>query len=162
LNRLRGIVEIIGILAVGVSLIVLIIEVRENTLTMERQAAIDRVEALTAPFFQTDLAKVAAKIAQQKGVYPLLTAFMKEYDLTLEEAILWERHLWYLWEVLEAEYIAEGESEELENQIRILLINSDNAQYVESTKTFRFSKQFRVYLVRLQTGQEEFERGLRR
>lgn len=110
--------EIVGIVAVVVSLAVLIFEVRENTQAINRQMSNDRAAALSVPFFEGDLPTVLAKVAKVQGYGPTLNSFMEVYDLTLEEAILWQRHLFYLWDVLESEFLAEGDSNGLRAQVR--------------------------------------------
>ena len=152
--------EAAGLVAIIVSLVVLIVEVRQNTLAMERQTAVDRAAAVTAPFFESDLASILVKIMAvdaPKGSY--LATYMEVYDLSHEEAILWERHLWYVWEVLEAEYRADGASEKLNNQISILLINRDNQIYVEGVINFRFSSEFREYVAELQKNLDEWKKS---
>ena len=88
-----------------------------------------------------------------------LATYMEVFDLSHEEAILWERHLWFVWEVLEAEYRADGESEKLNNQISILLTNRDNQIYVEGVMNFRFSSEFREYVVELRKHLDEWKKS---
>ena len=99
--------------AVIVSLAILIFEVRENTQAINRQISNDRAAALSVPFFEGELPTVLAKVSKVQGYDPTLSSFMEVYDLTLEEAILWQRHLFYLWDVLESEFLAEGDSQQL-------------------------------------------------
>jgi hypothetical protein len=152
--------EAAGLVAIIASLVVLIVEVRENTLAVGRQTAIDRVAAATAPFFESDLASILVKIkAVDATGASYLATYMDVYDLSHEEAILWDRHLWYVWGVLEAEYAADGASEELDNQISILLINRDNQIYVEGVINFRFSSEFREYVAELQKNLDEWKKS---
>ena len=152
--------EAAGIVAIIISLVVLIVEVRENTLATERQTAVDRAAATTAPFFEADLASILAKIKAVDGEGARhISAYMELYDLSHEEAILWGRHLWYLWAILEAEYRADGASEKLNNQISILLINRDNQIYVEDVINFRFSSEFREYVAELQKNLDEWKKS---
>jgi hypothetical protein len=154
--NLRDKVELAGIAAVIVSLVILIIEVRSNTVALERQIAMDRANALAAPFFESELPSILAKIKsgeEAKGAIPL---FMEEWDLSMSEAIRWERHLILLWETLEAQYIADGPSEDLDNQVSILLVNRDNQIYVAQTSKFRFSRDFRSYVSDRQANLDEW------
>ncbi len=41
---------------------------RENAMAMERQAALDTAEAMTMPFFESDLASVLAEIQGADGI----------------------------------------------------------------------------------------------
>jgi hypothetical protein len=139
----KDIAEAVGIVAIVLSLILLVIEVRDNTAAVARQTALDRVAFITEPFFDSDLSRILAKIkAVDSENAPQIVAFMKAYDLTHEEAITWDRHLWLIWEVLEAEYLVEGASQELDNQIRTLLSAPDNQVYVDLVGPYRFSTQF--------------------
>ena len=151
--------EAAGLVAIIVSLVFLIVEVRENSLEMERQTAVDRAAAATAPFFESDLASILVKIKTVDAPPPYLATYMEVYDLSFKEAILWERHLWYVWEVIEAEYRADGASETLNNQISILLINRDNQIYVEGVINFRFSSEFREYVAELQKNLDEWKKS---
>jgi hypothetical protein len=124
--------EITASLAVVVSLVFLIQEVRGNTQALERQAALDRAAALNSPFFEaTQLASVLAKIKAIDGADPVPDALAERYGLTAEEAILWERHLWLTWSNLEADYAVSGESEELSRILRLLLNHPDQQVYWE-------------------------------
>jgi hypothetical protein len=152
----REIGELVGISAIVVSLVVLIIEVRENTVAIERQIAMDRATALAAPFFESELPSILAKIQSVEGAHGATLAYMENWDLSLSEAIRWERHLLLLWETLEAQYIADGPSEELDNQVSILLANRDNQIYVEHVSEFRFSDDFRIYVIERQTNLDEW------
>ena len=152
--------EAAGIIAIIISLVVLIVEVRENTLATERQTAVDRAAAATAPFFESDLASILAKIKAVDGEgAPHISAYMELYDLSHEEATLWDRHLWYLWEVLEAEYVAEGSSEKLDNQIMLLLINRDNQVYLDASINVRFSAEFGQHVAALNEDLDQWKKA---
>ena len=152
----REIAELAGITAVIVSLVILIIEVRGNTVALERQIAMDRANALAVPFFESELPSILAKIKSVDGAKGAIPLYMEEYDLSLSEAIRWERHLILLWETLEAQYIADGPSEDLDNQVSILLSNRDNQIYVTNTAKFRFSRGFRNYVSDRQANLDEW------
>ena len=98
-SKLRNWLEITGIVALIISLAILIFEVRENTQAINRQISTDRAAALAGPFFEADLAPILSKIMTVDGYNPLVNSYMEAYDLTPEEAILWQRHLFYLWDV---------------------------------------------------------------
>lgn len=139
----KDIAEAVGLVAIVLSLILLVIEVRDNTSAIARQTALDRAAFITEPFFDSDLPGILAKIkAVDSENAPQIVAFMKAYDLTHAEAITWDRHLWLIWEVLEAEYLVDGASQELDNQIRTLLSAPDNQVYVDLVGPYRFSTQF--------------------
>jgi len=145
-SKLRNWLEITGIVAVVISLAVLIFEVRENTQAINRQMSNDRAAALSVPFFEGDLPIVLAKVAKVQGYGPTLSSFMEVYDLTLEEAILWQRHLFYLWDVLESEFLAEGDSHELQAQVRGLLRFRDQQIFVDNAEESGFQPAFIEYI----------------
>jgi hypothetical protein len=122
--------EITASLAVVVTVVLLVQEFRGNTEAIERQAALDRATTISSPFFvNPQLPVVLAKIKAVDGSDPIPQAFVERYDLTPEEAILWERHLAHIWLGLEADYSLNGESRELEAAIRELLTHPDNQVY---------------------------------
>jgi hypothetical protein len=148
--------ELVGFVAIIISLVVLIIEVRQNTLATERQIALDRAAAMTSPFFDSELASILAKIKSADGADPNIVAFIEAYDLSYREAVIWERHLWYAWEVLAAEFEADGPSPSLDASVLAMLINRDNQLYVTHSGKFRFSDDFRDYVTTLQGRVDEF------
>ncbi len=122
--------EITASLAVVVTVVLLIQEVRGNTEAIERQATLDRATAFNSPFFTNpQLPAVLAKIKAIDGLDPIPQALIERYKLTPEEAILWERHLARIWMGLEADYSMSGESQELEATIRDLLTHPDCQLY---------------------------------
>lgn len=122
--------EIVASVAVVVTLVILVREVRGNTLALERQADLDRAAALTTPFFSASrLASVLARIKSVDGADPLPQAFMDRYGLTPEDAILWERHLWLVWLQHEADFERSGPSPKLEAWIGAALDTPDNVLY---------------------------------
>lgn len=122
--------EIVASAAVIVTLVVLVGEVRGNTLALERQADLDRATALNTPFFYApELASVLARIKAVDGQDPLPQALMDRYELTAEEAILWERHLWQVWLQHEADFERGGPSSKLDGWIAAALATPDNLLY---------------------------------
>ncbi len=105
---------------------------------------------------ESDLSAILAKIKAVDGPDSNIVPFMEAYELTYSEAALWERHLWYVWEVLEAEYVANGPSETLDNTVLSLLIARDVQLYVENSGGIRFSTEFRRYIDRLQNRVDDF------
>jgi len=85
---------------------------------------------------------------------------MKAYDLSYGEAVIWARHLWYVWEVLEAQFEADGPSETLGNSILLLLVSRDNQIYMKGAGDFRFGEEFRRYLADLQDRVDAFRESI--
>lgn len=148
--------ELAGIVAIIVSLVVLIIEVRQNTLITERQIALDRAAAMTSPFFDSELPSILEKIKSHDGLDLNIVPFIEAYDLSYREAVIWERHLQYAWAVLEAEFEADGPSPSLDASILAMLSTRDNQFYVTYSGKFRFSDEFRDYVRTLQGRVDRF------
>jgi len=122
LERASHAVEILANVGVIVTLVLLILQVRDNTRALEGQAIIQRGAAFQEPFVsESSVPAILAKIKAVDGPEPLVTAYMDRYGLTYEEAAIWNRHVWSVWTALEAEYAVLGESPELSQKIRILL-----------------------------------------
>ena len=111
--------EIFTSIAIVLTLIILIIEVNQNTSTMERQIQVDRLSGITDPYMTSpELTKVYAKVKAVDGPEPIVQAFIERYKLTPEEAVLWSRNVLSTWVEIHSDYISFGESETLENYIR--------------------------------------------
>ena len=151
----RDFAELIGVSSIIVSLGFLIFVIRENSLAIEQQAALERANTIAAPYFESELASILVKVSKVDGDFGLPARFVDRYDLTIEEAILWERHLWHVWEAIEASYITEGASEKLERQIRLLLLSHSNSMYVDNALKYQFNEDFGTYIRRVQSTQAE-------
>jgi hypothetical protein len=138
--------EIVASCAVVVTLVFVILEIRSNTLAIERQASLDRASGLSDPFFTSpDMPGILAKVKAVDGLPPLYRTFADRYDLSVEESILWERHLLIVWTGLEADYLYSGPSEPLEILILDLLSYPDNQVHLEYTKQW-FTDEFASYV----------------
>lgn len=123
--------EIVGGIAIVVSLAILIMEIRENTAMLERRMAHDRAEAVSRDMIQSeDLAVILDKIKQVDGHGPHITSFMNEYGLTAAESIRWNRHQHLIWQGLQADYKAG--SADVESVIRYAIQFPDNQLFIES------------------------------
>lgn len=122
LERVAHWAEILANFGVIVTLVLLMLQVRDNTRALHGQAILQRGAAFTDPFLSESAAPtVLAKIKAMDGPEPAVAAYMDRYDLTYEEGAVWLRHIHSLWTSLEAEFAVLGESAELEQRIRILL-----------------------------------------
>jgi hypothetical protein len=111
---------------------------------------------MTSPFFDSELPSILAKIKSADGSDTNILPFVETYDLSYPEAVIWERHLWYAWEVLEAEFEADGPSPSLDESVLAMLAARDNQLYVTYSGKFRFSDGFRDYVTILQGRVDEF------
>ena len=138
--------EIGASVGVIIALLLLLQEVRGNTLAIERQASLDRGAIWTAPFFpSSDLPDVLAKIKAVDGLERVDQAFVDRYNLTAEESILWTRHLASIWTSLETEYLYDGPSEGLASLIQDFLAYPDEQLYWENDQVF-FTAEFQSYV----------------
>ena len=141
--------EITASVAVVVTLAFVAQEVRRNTLALERQAALERASAIASPFLgESGLPGVLAKIKAIDGLDPVPQAFVDQYGLSPEEAIIWERHLWLIWAGLEADFALTGGTPEITGLIGVLLSNPDNQTYYANVER-QASEEFKDFVRRI-------------
>ncbi len=151
----KAIRETLGFLAVVASMVFVGMEIRQNTTALRRDAALQRADALSAPFLSGDsqLPSILAKIKTVDGLDPTTAAFMDSYELSFEEAEVWSRYLSILWENLEADFVSGGESIALENRIGLLVNSPDNQLFLDSGAEVLFSDtDFVRFVERLRSG----------
>ena len=145
--------EIIASLGVIVTLVLLVREVRANTLTLERQALVERANTLYSPYLgESQIPTILAKVKRVDGPEPLEEVFIERYDLSYEEAAIWSRYLGTIWNGLEADYTLLGESEDIANRIRLFLERfPDIRLWWEHASPLLAGPEFRVYVERLRS-----------
>lgn len=136
--------EIVASVAVVITLVFLIYEVRQNTVAIERQTVLDRQARLVEPYLTSpDFRAVYAKIKEKDGRELRVTALIDRYGLTDEEAVLWVRHLDDNWTGMEADFLQYGPSPDLDELIAGFLNFPDAEAYWEaSMKDGPFSTAF--------------------
>lgn len=138
--------EIVSSIAVVVTLVFLIEQVHDNTRALDRQATLDRVNAVNASFLAAPaLASVAARIKEVDGADPGPRAYEERYGLTPAQAILWDRHLALLWMGLEADFQHLGQSGEVAAWVRGLLATEDNRLYWQANRSWH-GPDFRAFV----------------
>lgn len=138
--------EVLANFGVIVTLVVLIIQVQDNTRSLRSQAIMERGSVFTEPFFSSEslLPTTLAKIKAVDGPETMAAAYMDRYGLTYEEGVAWTRHKLAAWTSLEAEHAVFGPSPGLSDRIRILFpfpdqqvwLNGDGLDWL-STAEFR-------------------------
>ena len=130
-RKIRDWLEVIATISVFAGLLLLVQEIRINTRAVALQAQVNRSAVLAEPFFQSQQLRAASqKISNIEGQWAPEAALAKQYDLTAEEAIVWNRHLQQLWTLIEATY--EYEDKEIaEGYVRVLLSTRNNRIFVE-------------------------------
>ena len=161
--------EIVGAVAVVATLAYLAVQVRQNTRMMQREAHLDRIRHVADPLIESPdrLAKILAKISAKDGSRePVTLAFMREFDLTYEEAIPFLRYLHRLWMGYEADYLFTGPSDHLAKIIPAMLTFPNCQLFWEYEKLWVFSPEFVAYVDGLadkaqvaQAAKESLEKG---
>jgi hypothetical protein len=151
LDRLAHWAEILANFGVIVTLVLLTLQVRDNTNALQGQAVFQRGAAFTAPYLSESRAPaILAKIKAVDGVEPVVAAYMERYDLTYEEGAVWLRHVFSIWTSLEAEYAVLGESPDLAHRIQLLFPYPDQEIWLDNEGTsFLSTPRFRDYVERL-------------
>lgn len=113
------IAEIVASLAVVVTLVILIDQIRESSLIEQRESVIRAAEWDAAVFLQSEtLAEALFKIKAVDGIEEGIQRFMDRYDATYEQAAAWNRYLVLNWAGAHADYMYHGRSESLDQRIR--------------------------------------------
>jgi hypothetical protein len=139
--------EIGASVAVVASILLLVQQVRYNTVMLERQVALDRAAAFNAPYLEeSPFPALLTRIKAVDGPEPSEEAFMARYDLTYEEAVRWIRHLALIWTALESDHVANGRSDALDAVAWTLLRAPDNGLYWDSGAPQITNGEFRDYV----------------
>ena len=143
-------------LAVVISLVVLIVEVRTNTAAIERQGRIDQLNMINLPYLDdVEIGLILAKIKAVDGREGHVTAFMEAYDLTEVEAAIWTRALYSVWGAIEADYLYSG-SGAVERTVRAMIDYPDARSYWQHSRPFH-SEEFAEYIDEILTELESEE-----
>lgn len=144
--------EALANFGVIVTLIVLIIQVQDNTRSLRSQAILERAAPFTQPFFSTEsfLPTTLAKIKAVDGTSSMIAAYMDRYGLTHQEASAWWRHQLAIWTSLEAEYAVFGPSPALGDRLSILFPYPDVQIWIEmGSLAWLSTGEFRDYVLGL-------------
>lgn len=129
-NRLPVIVEILTGISIVASLILLTVEVRANTRALERQIRLDRAMAITQPVLESEVVLAAYRTVKARdGMEEEVEAFMREYGMSEDQAIVWTRLLTRMWMEREADFHYMGPDVELMYGVAGMLALPDNALF---------------------------------
>jgi len=136
LERYAHIADIVSGVAVVVTIVVLILEVRTNTTLLRRQIELDRIDRLAAISESDYLIDVLAKIKEVDSAYvdETTAAFIDRYQLSFAEADRWVRYLRRAWQSYEADYLADQVGG-LDTEIAARLQFPDQALYWEHSQS---------------------------
>jgi hypothetical protein len=144
LKKLALIAELVASLAVILTLVLLLLEVRGNTLAVKRQIAMDHYNSIFTSFIDPPtLLSAMKKVKAVDGMEHYVHAFMETYGLNDAEAYVWSRFLLQIWMGLLQDFDDNGPSERLAASIRPLLAFPDNNLFLEH---FRFPEPFESYI----------------
>jgi hypothetical protein len=151
IERVSHWVEILANVGVIVTLLLLVTEVRGNTLALQRQTRLDRADAMNAAFLER--AVMPTILAEIKAIdtwdgNPFEVAFVERYQVPIEHAIVWARYLMVVWSGLEGDYVLDGESPDLARRVQLLLSFPDNRLLWEHNARL-FGEDFQVYVERV-------------
>jgi hypothetical protein len=141
--------EIVGAVAVVITLAYLAIQVRQNNRMMQRQAHLDRVRHIADPLIESPrrLVEVLGKISAKDGSRePVTLAFMDAFDLQYDEAIPFLRYLHRLWLGYEADFLFTGRSDHLDKVIPAMLTFPNCELFWQYEKEWLFSPEFVAYV----------------
>jgi len=122
--------ELVASIAVVISLVFLIYEIRQNTVTLEKQIWMDRQSRMVDPYLSSDEIRSAyAKIKSKDGLEHRVDVFVEKYDLDTEEAVAWVRMLDAMWYGYEIDFWTFGKNDALDSVILGMLQNPDQMLY---------------------------------
>ena len=105
--------SLIANLGVLVGLVFLVLELNHNSKLAEREIAILKADSLHGTFVTSDfLSEAITKVTAVQGTPGVVTAYMKTYDMTEQEAYRYWRYLLVGWLYEEAEWIYRGRNTE--------------------------------------------------
>jgi hypothetical protein len=143
------IAEITASVAVVVTLILLIFQMRDSDDRERIQNSLRMAQWDAQMFLQSDqLPVIAAKIEAEKNPN-FMMEFRRRFDLSIEEAGIWNRWLFLLWKSLEAEYLSGGPSDDLAKRIRLSVTYEDQQLVIVPALTSRsplFHDGFKKYV----------------
>lgn len=151
LEKWTQVAEIVAAAGVIITLVILVQEVRTNTLAIQEQSRAQFTAATAEPFLSPDvLPGLYAKVkgVDSLAVDPEVVAFVDRYDMTPAEAIQWTRLISIQWAQWEARFEREGPSEELARWIRLLMTKPDIELFVQTDVLARGSP-FAEYVARV-------------
>jgi len=151
IERVSHWVEILANVGVIVTLLLLVAEVRGNTLALQRQTRLDRADAMNSAFLES--AVMPTILAEVKAIdtwdgNPFEVAFAERYQVPIEHAIVWARYLMVVWSGLEGDYVLDGESPDLARRVQLLLSFPDNRLLWDHNARL-FGEDFQVYVERV-------------
>ena len=118
LQKWANVSDVLASVAIVVTLLILVQEVRNNTVVQERQMQMERVLNSTDAYLNTpELADIFAKVKAVDGQEPVAGAYEERYGLTPSEAVIWSRLVQRTLFIWHSQFLFGGPSEALESEI---------------------------------------------
>ena len=147
------IAEVVSSVAVVVTLCVLVLEVRDNTAALERQARLDRMETTFGDFYRSPyLPAIVVKIDAVDGVGETSKEFIERYGLSQEETVRWFRYLSKEWGSINADYEYFGDQIRLRRAIAALMRFPTHQIYWEKFGKQQYQPDFVQYVESVRDG----------
>ena len=144
LKKLALAAEVVASFGVIITLVLLLLEVRGNTLTMERQIEMTHFKTLFTSFIEPSvLMSAMTKIKAVDGSEVDVAAFMATYDMSEAEAIAWSRFQLIIWAGIQQRFVYDGPSDRLAAEIRQLMKFPDVALFLKHSQ---FSEELTAYI----------------
>ena len=112
------IAEITASVAVVVTLVLLVSQMRESDEQERIQNSLRLAQWDAQMFLISDQLPVIAGKIEAASNPDFMLEFRERYDLSIEEAAIWNRWLFLIWKSLEAEFLSMGPSDELAKRIQ--------------------------------------------
>lgn len=150
IQELGSLGELISSVAVVVTLVMLIYQLRENTKAIESESVRRAADANFGLFVRSpDLRRVMAKIKERDGPLPGVAELADRYSLDLEDAELWFRYQGYAFAQIYEDY---QRGADVRAKSELLLRYPDQLLY------WRHAKELRIYDERFVRDLEELHR----
>ena len=143
------IAEIVSGLAIIVTLVILIQEVKNNTNTIQLQIAEQGSAAANMPFINPEsLPDIYAKIKEidSDQLDEIVKLYVDKYGMSVQEAIQWSRFVGMSWRVEENNFVINGPSDELALRINAILTRRDQKLYYDTNSFLGVASGFRRYI----------------
>ena len=136
LNDWLTLVANVGVLA---GLIFVGLEIRQNTLALEREIRISNADAVHGQVANSDyLVQINQKMAAMSGgpnaLVDLVDAYQEVFGLSENEAHRWWRYLMQVWQRNQADWIYSGREDDDCGQAEALLRFKDNQLFFDAMK----------------------------
>jgi len=142
----KDLVEAIGLIAIVGSLVFLAMEVRQNTRVQERVMQMERITSYNDMYLnEPAIADIFAKVKKVDGPELLAAIFADRYGLSVAESVIWSRVVTRPLLVIHGQYVSDGPSDQLERELKGLMLYWDFRKAVQLNEDGFLSPEFIDY-----------------